>query len=232
MRTCRPAGFRIRGLTDPVTRPRAVCFESKNARLDAAKRCRPRFRALREMRLGSLIQVSRRCISMSRTLGTPTASIGARCQRCAALPVAQRPLDGKLARRPASQVPTVVNPRQQLYSNMSFISHFNNILLLTYILLDVTAILVAYFLGGEHSAIMLGLYGYNAILTIIAVSAVFNAEHNRYSLLSGIIAACLTVPITAGLSTFLLPYGLPALTMPFVLCTWLFLSARKIMPNL
>ena len=97
---------------------------------------------------------------------------------------------------------------------------------------NVAAILVAYFLGGEHSAIMLGLYGYNAILTIIAVSAVFNAEHNRYSLLSGIIAACLTVPITAGLSTFLLPYGLPALTMPFVLCTWLFLSARKIMPNL
>ena len=94
------------------------------------------------------------------------------------------------------------------------------------------SILIAYFLGGEHTLIAMGLYGYNAILTIIAVSAVFNHEHNRFALLSGIIAACLTVPITAGLSTFLLPYGLPALTMPFVLCSWLILSARKLMPNL
>jgi len=94
------------------------------------------------------------------------------------------------------------------------------------------AIIIAFFLGGEHSLIMLGLYGYNAILTIIAVSAVFKNEHNRFTLLSGIFAACLTVPITAGLSTFLLPYGLPALTMPFVLCSWLFLSARKVMPKL
>ena len=97
---------------------------------------------------------------------------------------------------------------------------------------NIVSILIAYFLGGEHTLIAMGLYGYNAILTIIAVSAVFNHEHNRFALLSGIIAACLTVPITAGLSTFLLPYGLPALTMPFVLCSWLILSARKLMPNL
>jgi urea transporter len=97
---------------------------------------------------------------------------------------------------------------------------------------NIVSILIAYFLGGEHTLIARGLYGYNAILTIIAVSAVFNHEHNRFALLSGIIAACLTVPITAGLSTFLLPYGLPALTMPFVLCSWLILGARKIMPNL
>jgi urea transporter len=97
---------------------------------------------------------------------------------------------------------------------------------------NIVAIIIAYFLGGEHSLIVLGLYGYNAVLTILAVSAVFVNEHNYFTLLSGIIAACLTVPITAGLSTFLLPYGLPALTLPFVLCTWMFLGARKNMPNL
>ena len=97
---------------------------------------------------------------------------------------------------------------------------------------NVVAVMMAYFLGGERSLIVLGLYGYNAILAIIAVSVVFNSKQNRFAPLSGIIAACLTVPITAALSTFLLPYGLPALTMPFVLCTWLFLSARKMMPNL
>jgi urea transporter len=97
---------------------------------------------------------------------------------------------------------------------------------------NVVAVIIAYSLGGEHSLIMAGLYGYNAILTIIAVSAVFNSEHNRFAPLSGIIAACLTVPIAAGLSIWLLPYGLPVLTMPFVLCSWLILGARKVLPNL
>ena len=67
---------------------------------------------------------------------------------------------------------------------------------------NIAAIVIAYFLGGEHSLIVSGLYGYNAILTIIAVSAVFKSEHNRLAPLSGIIAACLTVPITAGLRPF------------------------------
>ncbi|WP_057914682.1 urea transporter [Peribacillus muralis] len=94
------------------------------------------------------------------------------------------------------------------------------------------ALLTSYFLGGEHNLIMLGLYGYNSILTIVAVSAVFNSKHNRFAPLSGIIAACLTVPITAAISTWLLPYGLPALTMPFVLCSWLFLGSRRVLPKL
>jgi urea transporter len=100
------------------------------------------------------------------------------------------------------------------------------------VIANVVAIAIAYFLGGEQSLISLGLYGYNAILAIIAVSIVFNKENTRFSFLSGLIAASLTVPLTAGLSTLFLPYGLPALTMPFVLCSWLILSARKVMPNL
>ena len=97
---------------------------------------------------------------------------------------------------------------------------------------NIAAIITAYFLGGEHTLIALGLYGYNAILTIIAVSTVFNSEHNRFTFLSGIISACLTVPTAAALSTWLVPYGLPALTMPFVLVTWIFLAAKKVLPNM
>lgn len=96
---------------------------------------------------------------------------------------------------------------------------------------SVAALLTSYFLGGEHTLIFMGLYGYNAILTILAVSVVFN-ENGRYALLSGTFAACLTVPITASIDTWLLPYGLPALTMPFVLCTWIFLGARKVLPKI
>ena len=45
---------------------------------------------------------------------------------------------------------------------------------------NIVSILIAYFLGGEHTLIARGLYGYNAILTIIAVSDVFNNENNRF----------------------------------------------------
>lgn len=92
------------------------------------------------------------------------------------------------------------------------------------------ALLTSYGLGGEYNLIFMGLYGYNAILTIIAVSLVFNENH-KTGLLFGTIAACITVPITASVVTWLLPYGLPPLTMPFVFCTWLFLGARKVLPS-
>ena len=95
----------------------------------------------------------------------------------------------------------------------------------------IISLLAAYYLGSEHSLMNSGLYGYNAILTIFAVSDVF---HNKKKLIpfSGLLAAVISVLITASLDSFLLPYGLPPLTMPFVLSTWLFLFARKLMPNL
>ncbi|MEH6947618.1 urea transporter [Bacillus sp. JJ634] len=99
------------------------------------------------------------------------------------------------------------------------------------ILGNTISLLTAYGLGGEHSLILMGLYGYNAILTALAVSLVFKDKNNRFAPLIGIIAACFTVPLTASISTWLLPYGLPALTMPFVLSTWLFLGARKVLPK-
>ncbi|MEC0370837.1 urea transporter [Paenibacillus chibensis] len=96
---------------------------------------------------------------------------------------------------------------------------------------SVIAWLTAYGLGAEVSPINLGLYGYNAVLTMLAVAAVFDAK-SRFAPWTGIIAAILSVPVTASLDTWLLPFGLPGLTMSFVLCTWLILAARKILPNL
>ncbi len=94
------------------------------------------------------------------------------------------------------------------------------------------ALLTSYLLGGEPDLIFIGLYGYNAILTIIAVSVVFNTKSNRFSPFLGVIGACLSVLLMASLSTWLLPFGLPALTMPFILSTWLLLAARKVLPRL
>lgn len=100
------------------------------------------------------------------------------------------------------------------------------------ILGNAVALLTSYWLGGEHSLIFMGLYGYNAILTSIAVAIVFKHDGKHVASISGIIAACLTVPVTASVTTWLLPYGLPALTMPFVLTTWMFLGAKKVLPKL
>ncbi|MBS4196944.1 urea transporter [Lederbergia citri] len=98
---------------------------------------------------------------------------------------------------------------------------------------NTVALLVSFWLGGEHSLIYSGLYGYNAILASLAVGA-FYTNHKPFGelLFSGILAAVLTVLLTASVSTWLLPYGLPALTMPFVLSTWIILGARKVLPGL
>lgn len=84
--------------------------------------------------------------------------------------------------------------------------------------------LTAYFIGVDSQSLNLGLYNYNAVLTIIAVSLVYGEKR----LLIGIIASALTVPVTAGLELLLDPLGLPALTFPFILCSWLFIGARKV----
>lgn len=83
--------------------------------------------------------------------------------------------------------------------------------------------ITAYFMGADAQSLNLGLYNYNAVLTIIAVSIIFN-HHKWKSPLLGIIAAAFTVPATVGLSLLLQPFGLPALTFPFIVCTWLFLG--------
>ncbi|WP_192797389.1 urea transporter [Psychrobacillus glaciei] len=91
--------------------------------------------------------------------------------------------------------------------------------------------LSALFLGGEISLINLGLYNYNAVLTMIAVTSVLEVKHKN-AWITGIFASFLSVQITASLDTFLLQYGLPVLTMPFVLSTWLIQNARKVFPNI
>lgn len=96
---------------------------------------------------------------------------------------------------------------------------------------SVVALLTAYWLGAEVSMLNSGLYGFNAVLTILAVGVVFDAK-SRFAPVTGIIAAIVSVPVTASVTTWLMPYGLPTLTMPFVLSTWLFLAARKALPKI
>ena len=84
----------------------------------------------------------------------------------------------------------------------------------------------ALWLGVDTESLDLGLYNYNAVLTVIAVGLLFDDKKNH--LLLGIFAAAMTVPITAGMDFLLDPIGLPALTSPFIVSTWIFLVIRKV----
>ncbi|HLQ73532.1 MAG TPA: urea transporter [Bacillota bacterium] len=97
---------------------------------------------------------------------------------------------------------------------------------------SVIGFLTAYFIGGDVDLISTGFFGYNAVLTLIAVSLVFKNNKNKYAFATGIFGCMLTVFVTLSMSTFLQPYGLPVLTIAFVLTTWLLLAARKVLPNI
>ncbi|MFC3039778.1 urea transporter [Virgibacillus xinjiangensis] len=89
------------------------------------------------------------------------------------------------------------------------------------------ALITALLLGAEAEQIHLGMYGYNAVLAALAVCHTFNQIPSNFLFVYGLIGAALTVPITAAFSIMLAPYGLPALTIPFVITTWLMLLSSK-----
>ncbi len=82
--------------------------------------------------------------------------------------------------------------------------------------------LTALVLGGDGVTIYHGLYGFNAVLTGIVLGGQFlvlNWRSTIYALIGAIFSAIVFAAIAVALS----PIGMPALTAPFVLTTWVFL---------
>ena len=79
-------------------------------------------------------------------------------------------------------------------------------------------------LGANQGMIEMGLYSFNPVLTMMAVGWVFLKPDGRSAALA-VLAGIFTVVCQAGLANFLAPIGLPTLTFPFVLTTWMFLFA-------
>ena len=88
------------------------------------------------------------------------------------------------------------------------------------------ATLLAYYLGANAHDISSGLYAFSAVLTSVALGTVFNQPGWRVFIytISGII---FTVFIQAAMNVLLMPFGIPTLTMPFVISSWLFLVPNK-----
>ena len=79
--------------------------------------------------------------------------------------------------------------------------------------------------GANGVAIGAGLYGFSAVLTAMAVGAVFNRPSTSVTFYA-IFATIFTVIVQAALNTALSPTGIPTLTFPYVLTMWLFQLPR------
>jgi urea transporter len=85
--------------------------------------------------------------------------------------------------------------------------------------------LTAWTVGASGIAIFHGLYGFNAVLCAIALGGLFYVL-TWQSAIYALIAAIISALVFAAISVFLAPIGMPALTAPFVLVTWIFLLAK------
>lgn len=77
-------------------------------------------------------------------------------------------------------------------------------------------------LGADGGALFQGLYGFNSVLCAIALGGVFAVLSWRTAVYA-LAGALLGAVASAGLMAFLAPLGIPALTGPFVVVTWLLL---------
>jgi len=88
------------------------------------------------------------------------------------------------------------------------------------------AVITAHALGAESELISAGLMGFSPVLTAIALGAVFYAPSPRV-LAYAVLGTVFTVVVQGALNVLLTPFGIPTLTAPFVLATWLFLLPRQ-----
>lgn len=96
---------------------------------------------------------------------------------------------------------------------------------------SLTGLLVAWGMGAAEPAIRSGAFGYNSVLVAIALGGAFFVL-DRLSVAYALFATIATALVFAGVSAALEPLGIPALTFPFVLVTWLFLLASPLFPKL
>lgn len=91
--------------------------------------------------------------------------------------------------------------------------------------------LVAWGMGAAEAAIYSGAFGFNSVLTAIALGSVF-LRPNMASLAYAALATAVTPLAYAAVSALLEPVGMPAMTLPFVLVVWVFVLAKPVFPRL
>lgn len=85
-------------------------------------------------------------------------------------------------------------------------------------------LLVGWWFGAQAADIGAGLYGYNSVLTGIALAGTFVALTSA-GVVYAVIGAATAAALTAGITDLFEPVGGHTLTWPFVLVSWVFLAA-------
>lgn len=93
-------------------------------------------------------------------------------------------------------------------------------------------VLVAWVLGAGEPAIRAGAFGFNSVLTAIALGGGGFIVLDAASAFSGLLAVVVTTVVFAAMSAALQPLGMPAMTAPFVFVVWVFLLARPLFKRL
>lgn len=96
---------------------------------------------------------------------------------------------------------------------------------------SLTGVLVAWGMGAAEPAIRSGAFGFNCVLTAIAIGSVFFIL-DTVSAIYGLLAVITTAIAFAAISAALQPIGMPAMTAPFVIVVWLFVLASPVFPRL
>lgn len=92
---------------------------------------------------------------------------------------------------------------------------------------SVIGTLSAWAMGAPAELITEGIYGYNAVLVMIALAATFLAP-TAINMGYAVVAAIFSTALTAALANFFAPFGGHTLTWPFNLTTWAFLAAMPL----
>jgi len=91
------------------------------------------------------------------------------------------------------------------------------------------AVTTAHLLGAESALISAGLLGFSPVLTAIALGSVFYRPGPRVVAYAAL-GTVFTVIVQGAMNVALTPLGIPALTAPFVLTSWLFLLPKQHFP--
>jgi len=90
----------------------------------------------------------------------------------------------------------------------------------------IVAVATAHLLGAESDLIAGGLMGFSPVLTAIALGTVFYKPGVKVAIYA-LVGTVFTVIVQGAMNVALTPFGVPTLTGPFVLASWIFLLPRQ-----
>lgn len=101
----------------------------------------------------------------------------------------------------------------------------------TALLGSLIGLLLAWGLGAAEPAMRAGIFGFNPVLTAIALGSVFFVRTTA-SMACALLGTVATVGVFEAVSVVLAPLGWPVLTLPFVLVVGLFMLVSPLVPGL